>query len=235
MRLQAVATAFLGLGAGVAGAHIHLTNPKSRIDTEIGDDQKFEHCGVTGQVRQPDRVTTLKPGQKITVTWKETFPHTGYYRIAFQPNGDTFHIPPVGPGPQGFPTENLTGMIHAGTGAHILADRIPDGSLSWMVTLPAMECNNCTLQFIQVMTDKQPYTVDPLSDDIYFNCADLTLSNSAPEPVDPPPGGMPDGGIPDDASNSGGKINGGCTAVGGGGWLVALAVGLVARRRRARP
>lgn len=238
MRIVVAATAFLASGFGVADAHIHLTSPKSRIDTEAGIDQKDEPCGVTGQVRQPDRVTTFKPGQKITVTWKETVDHTSHFRIAFQPNGDKFGIPPAKVG-GGFPDVNQTGTTDA-TGALILKDMIDDNNtsttatLSHEVTLPNIECNNCTLQFIQVMTDNPPYTTD----DIYFNCADLILSNSATPPPDPPPSNPPDAGTPDGGGGSAmnsGELSGGCTAAGGSlGWLAVLVLGFVTRGRRAR-
>ncbi len=236
MRTAFVATAFLALGAGVVDAHIHLTSPKSRIDTEIGDDQKHEPCGVTGQVRIPARVTTFRPGQTISVTWKETVDHKSHFRIAFQPSGDKFGIPPAGAG-GGFPDTDQTGQTDA-TGALILKDMILDANtdtaatLTASITLPNMECNNCTLQFIQVMKDTPPYTVG----DIYFNCADLTLSNSAP--VDPPPGPgpTPDAGpTPDDPAATGGGSSGGCSTTSGqSGWLLLAfaAIAPLARRRR---
>jgi hypothetical protein len=112
---------------GAAHAHIHLTSPLSRIDTEIGNDQKEQHCGVLDQPRNPARVTTILPGATITVTWKETIEHPGYFRIAFQPDDAVFSIPPPGAG--GFPDVDLTGMTDA-AGALILADQIADGTLS---------------------------------------------------------------------------------------------------------
>ncbi|HEY5933488.1 MAG TPA: hypothetical protein VIU61_02565, partial [Kofleriaceae bacterium] len=82
---------------------------------------------------------------------------------------------------------------------------------------------------IQVMTDKHPYTTDVASDDIYFNCADITLSNTAPTVDAGVPG--PDGG---GGSNNGGDASGGCSTGGGLGLGVGLALmGLVRRRRRA--
>ena len=217
-----------------AAAHIHLTAPQARTDSLTGD-QKDQHCGVANQVRNAARVTTFKPGETITVTWMETVQHPGYFRIAFQPNGSVFNIPAAGNGPPaGFPSVDQTGMTDAATGTIILKDRIPDGMLSAQVTLPNMECNNCTLQFIQVMTDKAPYTTDALSDDIYFNCADITLSNS----TTPPP--MVDAGVPPsgDAATTdpGSTTTGGCSTSGAAGSLVPMALGLVglALRRRRR-
>jgi len=153
-----------------AAAHIHLTTPQSRTDMLTGD-QKEEHCGVLNQTRTT-RVTTYKPGETVMVSWAETINHTGWFRISFQPNGQVFEIPPPSNGPDGtgaagvYPTENLTGMTDTASGSIILADRIADGQLMQQITLPNMECNNCTLQFIQVMTDKKPYTADAASDDV---------------------------------------------------------------------
>jgi uncharacterized protein (TIGR03382 family) len=232
LRSALVATVLLvPLGAA---AHIHLTSPMARTDSLTGD-QKDQHCGVANQVRNAARVTTFKPGETITVNWMETIQHPGYFRIAFQPNGSVFNIPAAGNGPPaGFPSVDQTGMTDAATGTIILKDRIPDGMLSTQVTLPNMECANCTLQFIQVMTDKPPYTIDANSDDIYFNCADITLSNTAPPPmVDagmPPAGG--DAGTMDPSS----ETTGGCSTTGAGGslWLALGLVGLGARLRRRR-
>jgi hypothetical protein len=221
-----------------AAAHIHLTAPQSRIDTLAGQDQKEQHCGVLNQARTT-RVTTFKPGETITVTWMETINHPGWFRISFQPNGDVFRIPPASNGDavnnmgqtvaSNMPTEDRTGMTDE-TGAIVLKDRIADGTLSTTVTLPDMECNNCTLQFIQVMIDKMPYTTDAASDDIYFNCADITLSAGA---------AMPDaggGGVDQDASNGGNNnasTSGGCSTTGGAGLAIGLAL-LTLRRRRDR-
>ena len=62
------------------------------------------------------------------------------------------------------------------SGVVILADNIPDkstASYSQQVTLPAIECANCTIQLIQVMTtNPPPYAA---TGDLYFNCADIIL------------------------------------------------------------
>jgi hypothetical protein len=240
MRFLASVMALVVMPIGVASAHIHLTAPLSRTDDSVGDPQKTEHCG--GTPGRTGRVSTFRPGETITVTWAETINHPGYFRISFHPNGETFGIPPasagqcVGPGnpvcPGGaadcnFPTVNQEGP--GPNGSIVLKDRIPDGMLTTTVTLPNMECTNCTLQFIQVMTDKCPYTTDAASDDIYFNCADITLSNTAP---------VVDAGVPGDggggSNNGGGDASGGCSTGGGFGLGAGLAlIGLVRRRRRA--
>ena len=224
----------------MASAHIHMTSPRHRTDAPTGD-QKEEHCGTPGWVRasHPDRIAYFLPGATVTVTWDETIQHPGYFRISFQPDGEVFRIPLCGGGGAGpdcglnFPDENLTGQTDpGGSGSLILADQILDGTLSTQVTLPNMECSNCTLQLIQVMTDKPPYTRDALSDDIYFNCADVVLSNS------PPPDAGPDGGGGNpaaDADPGGGGTTGGCSTGGGSsGILTALSLVCLFRRRTFR-
>lgn len=216
----------MALAPAAASAHIHLVSPLSRTDQLTGE-QKEQHCGVANQLRNPARVTMFRPGQTITVSWMETIDHPGHFRIAFQANGAEFGIPPAGSGPpSGFPSVDQTGMTDAANGSIILKDFIPDGTSSVQVTLPNIECTNCTLQFIQVMLDKPPYTIDALSDDVYFNCADLTLSANAP---------APDAGVPmgDDAGTTGpGTTTGGCSTGSGSLPVGMLVLVLVARRRR---
>ncbi len=216
----------------VADAHIHLTSPLARTDG-LTTDQKEQHCGVAGQTRNPARVTTFRPGETITVTWMETINHPGHYRIAFQPNGSVFSIPKAAAG-GGFPNTNEEGT-DAATGTIVLKDLIPDAMLSTQITLPTMECANCTLQFIQVMTDKPPYTLDAASDDIYFNCADITLANNAPM-VDAGPTAGPDA-APGGGGGGPADTTGGCAVGGlsGNGFALALGLlGLVTLRRRRR-
>lgn len=228
----------LGL-TSTAFAHIHLTTPIGHTDVLVGDDQKAEHCGdVTySRAAHPERVTTYPPGATVTVTWAETVNHPGHYRIAFQQDGVVFPIPPAGNGPPaGFPSLDQTGTDGGVAGVTILKDMIPDGTLSATIALPTTECTNCTLQFIQVMADKPPYTIDAASDDVYFNCADIVIQAGAPMPPDPMP--MDDAGpsAGDDAGMSGGtnEVTGGCstsssstTALFG----LALLAGLRRRRR----
>lgn len=229
------------LPAGIADAHIHLLQPLSRTDNQLGDPQKVRHCGDPGTTRIESRVTTYKPGQTITIMWAETISHPGWFRVAFQPNGEEFPIPKASNGPAGngadsnYPTENRTGMTDEDTGAIILKDRIDDNATSVEVTLPNIECSNCTLQLIQVMTDKPPYQADTALDgdanDIYYQCADIKLAADAPDPDDMP--GMPDAGT-DNGGNSGvgGEIGGGCSTGNATGLLAILGLAGLRRRRR---
>lgn len=245
-----LAVALLTASASVAQAHEHLLQPLSRTDDAQGGLQKQQHCGDPA-VTRTTRVTTYHPGETITVKWMETIDHPSWFRIAFQPNGEVFEIPPASNGnsinamgvasASNFPTENLTGMTDAATGTMVLMDRIADGAANVMrqmdVTLPNMECANCTLQLIQVMQNNPPYTTDAASDDIYFQCADITLAADAPDAG--VTGGEPDGGL-DNGNNNGsdtdlGKVSGGCSTGGSTGAPVALVLlGLVGLRRRRR-
>lgn len=233
-----------------AFAHIHLVTPIGHTDLLTGD-QKNEHCGdivAYDRAAHPERVTTYAPGATIEVKWLETIDHPGHFRIAFQPNGTVFRIPQnVGGG--GFPTLDETGMTDdkavgtagalpgsAVTNSMILLDQIADGTLSKMITLPNIECDNCTLQFIQVMTDKPPYTIDVNSDDIYFNCADIVLKAGTPPPSATPDAGVPatgDAGTENDP-NGPSATTGGCSTTSTSSsalFGIALLVGLRRRRR----
>jgi uncharacterized protein (TIGR03382 family) len=157
------------------------------------------------------------------VTWADSFNHTGYYRISFDPDGEDFTIPPA--------------VNDTSASENVLLDLIPDdsgnGSYSQEITLPDVECTRCTLQLIQLMTDKPPYTTDTLSNDIYFQCADIELrvggGGDAGPPLDAAP--APDAGT-DDGRTPG--TSGGCAAGGLPGILPALAGVLLLSRRRRR-
>ncbi|MGN6110214.1 MAG: SCE4755 family polysaccharide monooxygenase-like protein [Kofleriaceae bacterium] len=202
----------------ISFAHISLTYPPPRTAS-----QKNRVCGEANSVRGTN-VTTLAPGATITVTWLETIDHPGHYRISFDADGQDFVIPPTSvPGA-------TAGM------PNVLIDPIDDvqgavpRSYSQEITLPDIECNNCTLQLTQMMTER-PY--DPNTDtNIYYQCADITLSRNAPDgaPNSGPDAGAPDGGT----GGNGADATGGCSTGGGavGLPLGLVALGLVARRRR---
>lgn len=200
----------LVLAPATAAAHIQLNAPTTRTTS-----QKVGPCGVTGSVRGAN-VTVLEPGASLMVLWAETINHPGHYRVSFDPDGQDFTVP------LSFTDTTQT--------ENVLVDSIADGqggSYMQMVQLPNMACENCTLQLIQMMTDKPPYGD---GNDIYFQCADIALR---------PGGGPPDagsvGGADGGLGGEPGDINGGCSTGGPPGGLVALgAAALLLRRRRAR-
>ncbi|MBK9071579.1 MAG: lytic polysaccharide monooxygenase [Myxococcales bacterium] len=213
LRSFALASLLLALcAAAPASAHIHLTYPLSRTDDGLGD-QKAQHCGAVA--RNESRVTQFKPGATIAVRWDETINHTGHFRISFNPDGDTFSIPP-----------DATTTTQ-GTDPLVLHDLIADGTNCLEVTLPEAPCDNCTLQFIQLMYDKPPYTTDVDSDDIYFNCADIELTDAAPD-VTPAQSSCSD----EPAPMTPGTADGGCNAGGASGGLAMLGLASLWLRRR---
>ncbi len=158
-----------------AAAHIQLTYPPQRTE-----EQKVGPCGNGGGARSAS-VTVLQPGQKIVVEWDETVEHPGHFRISFDEDGDDDFATPAS-------------YDEACSNDKVLIDLIPDRKASkgdrhyrQEITLPNVECERCTLQVIQMMTDKPPYTTDSNSNDLYFQCADLALRGrpaaAAPAPM----------------------------------------------------
>lgn len=215
----------------VALAHIQLVYPPARTT-----EQKTRVCG-NGNSPRGTNVTVLQPGATIEVRWNETINHPGHFRISFDADGQDFSIPPDATSDTGLTDDNVL--------LDLIADDPNGGMVTQMITLPDIECDTCTLQVIQLMTDKPPYTTDAASNDIYYQCADITLSRTAPmvdgATVTPDAGEDPgdgddtttdgDDGTTDGSSNNSG---GGCATTGGdaGVALVLGSLGLVLQKRR---
>lgn len=229
-RIAPFVAAAVVAGSPIASAHIQIATPRQR-DTA----QKIGPCGASNSVRSQN-VCTYRPGATIEVSWDETIDHPGHFRIGFDPDGSDDFVDPDG-------YDDVDG------GPGVLVDNIGDRAVrggdstyTQTITLPNMECDNCTLQLIQVMTDKPPYGD---GNDIYYQCADLVLSNAAPaDPAESCAGGGDDGGD-DDGGNDDGSGGGGdegasgCAATGSpaGGlpvWMLALLVAVLLRARRGR-
>ncbi|MEM9492309.1 MAG: SCE4755 family polysaccharide monooxygenase-like protein [Myxococcota bacterium] len=194
-----------------ASAHITLTYPTNRY----GEQQKQGPCGVTGGERSQN-VTVLEPGSTITLAWDETINHPSHYRISFDMDGDDDFADPVT-------------MQQLYTNDSVMVDGLPDfdlGSHEYTITLPDVECDNCTLQLIQVMYDKPPYTIP--GNDIYYNCADLVLQRGAGNAGADQPSDQ--GNDPEQPE----QLTAGCSTGGGSGTSLLLgliALGLFLRRR----
>jgi len=159
MRLPASILVFasLALFAGEARAHLDLTSPMPRTTS-----LKQGPCGAGPDDPRGPTVATFKPGEKIVVTWNEYIDHPGHYRIAFDEDGQ-----------DGFFDPKDFNDVSGGPG--VLMDGIADkqgGDYAQEITLPNVECDNCVLQVIQMMTDKAPYGD---GNDIYYQCADIAL------------------------------------------------------------
>jgi hypothetical protein len=113
-------------------------------------------CGGVARTNSP---VVLQSGATVEVQFSETINHPGYFRIAFSPAADA-----------GFDQNVLVDNI-----AEVPATR----NYTQTITLPDIECDDCTLQLIQVMTDRDPPTN-------YYSCADIQLTATG---TAPPPGG----------------------------------------------
>jgi hypothetical protein len=221
-----------GLAAGLlaliaspsaSDAHVQITAPKQRHA-----EMKAGPCGLAGGERSAD-VCELQPGSIITVTWDETVEHPGHFRISFDEDGVDDLVDP-------------SDYDDLYTAPSVLLDDIGDRDVdvggdprySVEVQLPDVECDNCTLQLIQVMTDKEPWGPEG-GKDLYYQCADLVLSRSAPATPaegcgaarpsdgDGGPGGAPDAGPSgddggdDDTGDDGSDDGAGASDAGAGG------------------
>jgi hypothetical protein len=175
-----VGASLLGV-VGVADAHVKITSHTMRNSpAQI----KEGPCGDSPDSRS-ENIHTFESGSTITITWDEFVPHPGHYRIAFDEDGDDFPEPAAYD--DFFPaTEAGTTILHDNLFSHTDADIDAgfDPIFSFDVTLPDVECDNCTLQLIQMMTDKPPYTVG--GNDIYYNCLDVVLTRDQTK-IPPPP------------------------------------------------
>ena len=202
-------------------AHLDLVAPVSRYGPDV---LKSGPCGVPGGERS-DNVTVFEPGETIEVRWVEYVQHPGHYRIAFDEDGDDDFVDPAT-------------IDELDSNDAVLLDGIEDtreSNYAVEVTLPNVECDNCTLQVIQVMYDKLPYELP--GDDIYYQCADLVLREGggpAPDP-EPDPSTSGDGSGVGSQENTGG---GGCAtaplAPNEPWWLLLVVVWAARRLARAQ-
>lgn len=163
-----------------AAAHIELDVPTVRYSNGLGEVNKSCPCGAapgdqtcsngsatSDPNRDESRATALAPGSTIIVRWRETVGHVGRFRVAFDEDGADL--------------ADFNAQILAD-----IADRDDDsGERSVEVTLPSVECDNCTMQLIQDMNnDDVDPVVDPTGDRTYFQCADMTLVDGAPSELE---------------------------------------------------
>lgn len=179
----------LCLFTSVAQAHISIDLGGTHKSRYSDAGLKGSPCGMAGGARGTN-IYTYKPGATITVSLVETVPHPGYFRIAFDNDGDDGFVTPSG-------TDGAMGACagdpKCGPGkadycnnASVLLDNLDAhaaGGLNtkrtFSVTLPNVECTNCTLQIIQVMNDLNIHGAPYPADDIYYQCIDLVLSKTA--------------------------------------------------------
>jgi hypothetical protein len=167
VRLSFAAIALALLGPGLAGAHVELISHETRHGH---DGIKFGPCGLPDSERGSN-VYRYEPGETITLVWDEYIYHPGYFRISFDEQGDDDFVDP-------------RAYFDFYTNDTVLLDDVyrhdqrGDNIFSIDLTLPYVECDECTLQLAQIMTDKPPYV--PGTNDLYYNCVDLVLPEPAP-------------------------------------------------------
>jgi hypothetical protein len=194
-----VATA---LCAATAAAHISLDQGGTH-KSRYGDMYlKDGPCGMMDGTRSTN-VYTYAPGATVPVTIVEFIPHPSYFRIAFDDDGDDGFVPPASIEPIDpmracpFNAADECGApdyYNSPTVLPMMDDLDPHASApfgqkyTWNVKLPHVECDNCTLQIIQVMEDtihgaynpiKGDPNDNPYVDDIYYQCIDLVLQKGA--------------------------------------------------------
>jgi hypothetical protein len=153
----------------VALAHVHIVSHEPRYGM---DTIKSPPCGLSAtSSARGEVVHTFLPGETITLEYDEYIAHPGHFRISFDLDGEDDFVEPAGYDDL---YTNATVLLD-GIAAHAQAGS--GGIRSVYVTLPDVECDNCTLQLAQIMTDKPPY--EPATNDLYYNCLDVEL---VPEP-----------------------------------------------------
>ncbi len=174
--------------SAAAFAHIDLDSAGSHKSRYGRSQIKKGPCGRTGGTRGTN-VYTYAPGEKITIKLDEFVPHPGYFRIAFDEDGDDDFLNPQTVAPINRAcmddSRDHCGAPDFYNNKTVLLDNLdphlrgPRRGYAWDVTLPNVECNNCTIQVIQVMTDAfpihAPYDPAYTSEDVYYQCIDVVL------------------------------------------------------------
>ncbi len=194
-----------------ASGHAFITSHVPRTEQY---DIKEGPCGLA-DAAWGAAVYRYAPGDTLSLTWDEYIDHPGYYRIAFDPDGGEGLVDPADF--EDFYTNDLVL-------ADDIADRDGGGEYSHEVQLPDEPCETCTLQLVQVMTDKAPYGD---GNDLYYGCVDLVLDpDLGPGEFEGPP--TQEDPADEDAAGCG------CTASGSGalGWLGLGVLGALIGRRQ---
>lgn len=164
-----------------ARAHVDLLTPTPRQPGQAGNNQlKLKPCGQAANGRT-DKVTTFTPGQRVDIKMKEYIDHPGYFAVAFDDDGDDSFV---------FPRANMDDVVPATDdpkalfpvdGMKVLGIRLdkdkncasePDQTCTLSITIPNVNCQNCTLQLTQFMYDK---VSDDNDNEYYYQCADIKI------------------------------------------------------------
>ncbi len=158
--LGATAAAALLVTPRPAAAHIEISSHVTRHGKGA---QSLGPCGDADDGGPGANVYVYEPGETVAIAWREFIDHPGHYRVAFDPEGSDGFVDPVSA------DERYSNDAVLLDGVDDIAD-VHDYEV--MVTLPEVECEACTIQVIQVMTDKPPYGD---GNDLYYHCIDVQL------------------------------------------------------------
>jgi MYXO-CTERM domain-containing protein len=240
------------LFANSSAAHISLERGSTH-KSRYGDDQsaiKEAPCGKAGGTRGTN-VYTYKEGETVPVEIVEYVPHPSYFRIAFDNDGDDdfvtpASIEPIDPnrmcpfdaldkcGASDFYNNDTVLPDMDNLKPHLTADF--GTKYTFNVTMPKVECDNCTLQILQVMEDTVHGAYNPDNEpgsglpDVYFTCIDLVLEHDpALDEVKPGSGGSSGSKSSD---SSGCSVSRAPSPAGTPAAVGALVLGALALRRR---
>lgn len=209
--------------APAASAHVELTSPAPRLAGQATQSElKFGPCGQMTNART-DTVTEYTPGETITVEFTEYINHPGYFRVAFDIDGDDDFgkradmdsVDPDTDDPASLEPVDEVILAYVDDSS---ATGFSGGDYSVDVTLPNVECDNCTLQLIQFMYDKVGNGND---DEYYYQCADIVLSGEVVGGA----GGADGGGSGGATAGTGGAVAAGGDSGSGAGGDAIVGVG----------
>jgi hypothetical protein len=229
-----------------ASAHLQLMTPPSWIEEDsLGNPQKTAPCGGEGESERSGIISTYRASSTIEVSWQEGVGHPGHFRISLARDRAEFREPTVqttnGDGVTGV---SLSADIEDPPSYPVLQDGLFPRAMvlgpqaepfKVQVKLPDFTCERCTLQVVQFMAQHLPGY-------FYHHCADIRLLAADADVPDSELGpSMPMPAVPD-SSSSAASDEGGCALANPARsgldhsvpWLVAVAAGLLGRRRAAR-
>ena len=189
--------------APYAAAHFKLLEPPSAIvERDNGDPQKMAPCG--GNSANPTRgtpadmgtpsniVTKVRGGTKLHLKVQETVYHPGHYRVALAVNSreELPKDPEVTTRESARGPQSVSAVIQNPVRPPVLADGLwphstrPSGAMPpWEtdIDLPNINCEKCTLQIIQFMSE---HGLNRDGDYSYHHCADLQITADPAKPLD---------------------------------------------------
>lgn len=162
MSIKSMTFGFIGFitfgFAAMVFAHARLDPAKSLKPRSDADNHKTGPCGSDDPTTDPTKRTTLIAGESIDIEWEETVNHPGWFRIAFSKDGTT-----------GFDANVLKDNITDTQNGNVTrSDPNTYHKYKVSIKIPDEPCENCSIQLIQVMTDRTPPTN-------YYSCADIKI------------------------------------------------------------